>query len=135
LAERYGWKLQAWAVFPNHYHFVGVSEKPESLRRLVQYMHSASAKFVNQLDRTAGRKVWHQYWESHITYPKSFLARLNYVHTNPVRHRVVREAERYPWCSAAWFARTAARPFYNTVMSFPSDRTVVPDNFTVNPVS
>jgi len=25
LAEKYGWDLQAWAVFPNHYHFVALS--------------------------------------------------------------------------------------------------------------
>lgn len=23
--EKYGWQLQAWAVFPNHYHFVAIS--------------------------------------------------------------------------------------------------------------
>ena len=25
LAEEYGWNLQAWAVFSNHYHFVAMS--------------------------------------------------------------------------------------------------------------
>jgi len=24
-AEKYAWQLQAWAVFPNHYHFVALS--------------------------------------------------------------------------------------------------------------
>jgi putative transposase len=26
LAPRYGWKLEAWAVFPNHYHFVATCQ-------------------------------------------------------------------------------------------------------------
>jgi len=25
LAEKYQWQLQAWAVFPNHYHFIALS--------------------------------------------------------------------------------------------------------------
>ena len=28
LADKYQWQLQAWAVFPNHYHFVGLSPSP-----------------------------------------------------------------------------------------------------------
>jgi len=25
LSKKYGWRLQAWAVFPNHYHFIAKS--------------------------------------------------------------------------------------------------------------
>jgi putative transposase len=57
LAGEYGWRLQAWAVFSNHYHFIGESEKPTTLRRLIQYLHSISAKRLNLLDGTPGRIV------------------------------------------------------------------------------
>ena len=134
LAREYGWQLQAWAVFSNHYHFVANCEKPESLRRLVQYLHSVSAKHINKADGAPGRKVWHQYWDSQITFEKSFLSRLNYVHTNAVRHGLVRDPSQYTWCSASWFARNAPRPFYATVMRFPSDRIAVPDAFAVAPL-
>ncbi len=40
LADKYGWELQAWAVFSNHYHFVAESSQPATLRRLVQHLHS-----------------------------------------------------------------------------------------------
>ena len=133
LARQYEWQLQAWAIFPNHYHFVAQSDDAASLRRFVQYFHSASAKFVNRVESRPGRKVWHQYWDSHITFHNSFLARLNYVHTNAVKHGLVREATLYPWCSAAWFARTAPRAFYTTVMSFPSDQLGLPDEFQIAP--
>src|SRR5690348_15172951 len=55
LTEEYGWSLEAWAVFPNHYHFVGASKNPNTLRRLIQYLHSISAKFINLCDETPGR--------------------------------------------------------------------------------
>ena len=135
LAEEYGWRLQAWAIFPNHYHFVGASEKANTLRRLIQYLHSITAKHINMLDGKPGRKVWFQYWDTQVTYEKSYLARLNYVHTNAARHGLVREAERYPWCSASWFSRRAARPFYETVKRFPCHKVTVPDEFDVGCVS
>jgi len=132
LAKEYGWHLQAWAIFSNHYHFVAEAEEPTTLTRFIQYLHSVSAKYVNRLDGTPGRTVWFQYWDTHLTLQKSFLARLNYVHTNAVRHGLVRQPEIYSWCSAAWFARTAQRSFHATVMEFPSDKVSVPDDYDLN---
>jgi putative transposase len=134
LAEEYRWRLQAWAIFSNHYHVVAESEQPAFLKRLVQYLHSITAKHVNLLDETPGRKVWFEYWDTYLTYQNSFLARLNYVHCNAVRHGLVAVPEQYPWCSAGWFAREAPRAFRATVMSFPSDKIAVPDDYEVLPL-
>jgi putative transposase len=101
----------------------------DSLVGLVRSLHSISAKHVNRLDGIPGRKVWHEYWDSQITFHISYFARLKYVHTNPVKHGLVGGAELYEWCSASWFARTASKAFYKTVMEFPSDRVVIPDDF------
>lgn len=131
LAESHGWKLEAWAVFPNHYHFLGESEKDGVLKEFIREFHSKSAIEINQLDGTRGRKVWFQYWESRITFHRSFLARLNYVHQNAVRHRVASRASAYPWCSAGWFERRAEQEFHRTVRSFPIDRLEIPDDFDV----
>lgn len=129
LASKYGWELQAWAAFWNHYHFVAESAQPGTLRLLVRHLHSITAKEINLRDGTPGRMVWFQYWDTLLNYQKAYLARLNYVHTNAVRHGLVCEPSAYPWCSAGWFQRTAARSFYATVMRFPSDRVNVPDEF------
>ena len=129
LAGAYGWNLQAWAVFPNHYHFIAESWKPETLRRLIRELHSRSAVDLNREQNEPGRNVWFQYWESRITFHRSFLARLNYVHQNPVRHEVARKASTYRWCSAGWFERKAPSAFQKTVASFPIDRLEIPDDF------
>src|SRR5208282_4305602 len=78
LAEKHVWMIQAWAVFPNHYHFVAECQKPETLRHLIRELHSRSAVELNRQENTPGRKVWFQYWESQIRFHRSFLARLNY---------------------------------------------------------
>jgi len=131
LAEKQGWQLHAWAVFPNHYHFVGESGDARRLRELVRELHSRSAKGINREDNCEGRKVWFSYWESRITFHKSFLARLNYVHENAVRHGLVLKASAYTWCSAGWFERKADRAFVRMVRSLPTDRVSVPDDFVV----
>lgn len=129
-ANEFGWHLQAWAVMSNHYHFVAVSPADAgSLRRLVGKLHMTTAKALNEMDGTPGRKIWHQYWDSRITYQPSYLARLQYVHHNPVHHGVALNADNYEWCSAAWFARTAEPAFVRTVASFKMDRLNVRDDF------
>jgi len=132
LAEKHGWKLQAWAVFPNHYHFIGDTEKHSPLSDLIRELHARSAIEINHRDETPGRKVWFQYWDSQITFHRSYLARLNYVHQNPVRHRVVQTAIDYSWCSAGWFKRRAEPAFLKTVSSFPIDRVSIPDEYQVS---
>jgi putative transposase len=129
-AEEFGWKLRAWAVLSNHYHFIATSPPdPAGLRKMLGKLHMNTSKQLNEWDGTPGRKVWFQFWDSHITFERSYLARLNYVHQNPARHRVVDCAENYAWCSAAWFARNASPAFAKTVLSFKTDKVEVPDDF------
>ncbi|MGE0102286.1 MAG: transposase [Blastocatellales bacterium] len=130
LAKEYGWGLEAWAVFPNHYHFVAHSEVGgRSIRELIHRLHSLTAWKVNQMDRAKGRKVWHNYWETKLTFQKSYLARLSYVHRNAVKHGLVSVASQYPWCSASWFERTATPAFRKTLYEMKIDRVNVRDDF------
>jgi putative transposase len=133
LAATYGWNLQAWAVFSNHYHFVAISPPhAENLVLFLKKLHADTALEANQWDGTPGRQVWFQYWDKHLTFERSYFARLNYVHRNAVHHGLVAEPSLYPWCSAGWFERRAPAAFYKTVMGFKSDRVNVPDDFAVD---
>ena len=130
IAVEFDWKLQAWAIMSNHYHFIVVSpENPETLRRFIGKLHMTTAKEFNIQDNQPGRKVWFQYRDTHITFERSYLARLNYVNNNPVKHGVVVNAENYPWCSAGWFAQNAPSSFVETVRRFKIDRVKVYDDF------
>ena len=129
-AERYGWELQAWAVFSNHYHFVAASpDDAATLRGLIRDFHSGTARELNRMDGVEGRKVMIQFWDSGITFEKSYLAPLNYVMHNPVRHGLVRLSSDYPWCSLGWFESSVSRSFFDTVRSMPIDRVNVYDEF------
>ncbi len=128
--SEFAWRLQAWSVLSNHYHFIAVNDdKSAPLKTLINKVHMVTAKAVNLAEHTQGRRVWFQYWDSRITYEKSYLARLNYVHHNPVHHGVVKNAADYAFCSAAWFEKEADRAFYRTVLSFKTDKLNVKDDF------
>lgn len=145
LAEEYAWQLQAWAVFPNHYHFVALSPEPTqiagassrtpnmALTEFTRHLHSATAIQANRWDRAAGRQAWFQYRDTQLTYAKSYLARLAYVHKNAVHHGLVREPSLYPWCSAGWFQLKAPTSFYKTVMGMKVDQVKVADDYEVAP--
>ena len=74
---------------------------------------------------------WHNFWDKQLTYEKSYLARLNYVHQNAVRHGLVSVASHYRWCSASWFERTATPAQVATIYSFKTDRINVHDDFEI----
>lgn len=130
LASRYGWQLQAWAVFSNHYHWIGVAPvDATTLRKFVSHLHTSTAADINRQDNHPGRKVWFQYWDTCLTYETSYLARLNYVHNNAVHHKLVAVADQYEYCSARWFAAEAEPSFRRKVESFRTERLNVPDDF------
>jgi putative transposase len=133
VALDFGWRLEAWAVFSNHYHFAGHSPSDEAtaenLSRMLGMLHEKMAKWINRLDQTPGRQVWHNFRETRLTYERSYLARLNYVHQNPVKHGLVPAANIYPWCSARWFERTATAAQVKNLYRFKTDRLSVPDDY------
>ena len=54
---------------------------------------------INKIDGIKGRQVMYNYWDTCITYERSYWARLNYINHNPMKHGYVDSAEDYPFCS------------------------------------
>jgi putative transposase len=122
--------LHAWAFLANHYHLVvGFEEATVPHRVFLRHFHREIAVRFNELDSTSGRKVIYQFWDTELTFEKSYLARLNYVHQNPVHHGLVPVARDYAWCSARWFETNARPAFVRSVYSFRTDRVKVADDF------
>ena len=133
VAQDFQWRLEAWSVFSNHYHFVGQSpdDGADNLAEMLGQLHEKTAKWINRLEKSAGREVWHNFWETKLTHRNSYLARLNYVHQNPVKHGLVYVANQYEWCSAGWFERTARPAQVRTIYGFKIDKLKVIDDYEV----
>jgi REP-associated tyrosine transposase len=133
IAHDYGWQLEAWAVFSNHYHFVAhsppLATNASSLSDMLSVLHVKTARWVNKLDQIPDRQVWFNFRDTRLTYQKSYLARLNYVHQNAVKHGLAPVANQYPWCSARWFERSVSPAMIKSIYRFKIDRLPVLDNF------
>ena len=129
-AKLLNWNLQAWAILHNHYHFIGQApENARTLETLIRQLHSITTIEINRWDNTSGRKVWFNYWDSCLTYEKSYLARLHYVHINPVKHGLAKKAEDYPFCSYKWFVEHGDEEFKERVFAQPINRLGIFDDF------
>ena len=128
LAEEKGIGLEAWALFPNHYHMIARVEADFDAKDYFKRLHGRTAIALNRLDGVTGRKIWYRYRDTNLTSANSYLARLHYVHTNAVKHGIVPEARMYPFGSAHWFETQADEAFVRTVYAFPIDRLIVEDD-------
>ncbi len=98
---------------------------------MLTHLHADTAREINKCDGVTDRQVWFNFWDTELTYEKSYLARLNYVHQNPVKHGLVPVANQYRWCSAAWFEQTATPSQVSTIYGFKTDQLKVVDDFDV----
>jgi putative transposase len=129
-ANLLGWGLQAWTVLHNHYHFIAQApEDASTLPTLIRQFHSITAIELNKRDETPGRQVWQNYWDTCLTYEKSYLARLHYVHMNPVKHGLVDNPMEYPFCSYRWFTEEGDDDLKSKVFNQSIDRVKVEDDF------
>src|SRR5262245_10039229 len=65
VTQNFGWRLEAWAVFSNHYHFIGHSpetaDDASSLASMLRMLHVEPSGWINKLDNAPERQVWHIY--------------------------------------------------------------------------
>jgi len=83
-------RLHCWVLLDDHYHFLlTVPVEESAVVRFVRGFHSTTAIQVNKLDRTAGRRVWYQYWDRFPRSEGEFWMYFNYIHQNPIKHGYV----------------------------------------------
>ena len=129
-ANLLGWNLAAWAILNNHYHFIAqATGDAETLVKLIRQLHSITAIQLNKWDKVSDRQVWSNYWDTCLTYEKSYLARLHYVHLNPVKHGMTEDAMNYPYCSYRWFVKRGDNDLREQVFSQPIDKINILDDF------
>jgi Transposase and inactivated derivatives len=129
-SELLGWNIEAWAILHNHYHFIAQApEHADTLTKLIKQIHSVTAIQMNKWDGTPGRQVWFNYWDSCITDEKSYLARLHYIHLNPVKHGLIDNAIDYPYCSYRWFVERVDDNLKKQIFNQAVDQANVFDDF------
>jgi putative transposase len=134
-AHRFGWNLEAWSLFSNHYHLISCgTDSVSGLSRWIQRFHSVAGEMVNLIDDKPGRRIWYQYWDKCLTFESSYWPRLNYVTHNPVKHGLVQSASDYPFCSARWIELRWSSALRKKLKSFRWERIREFDEFDPIPI-
>ncbi len=108
-ARRFGLRIWAYCLMPNHVHLIALPSQPESLSRALQWTHSRYAVEVNRR-RTWSGHVWQQRFYSAPIEPCRLPAAVRYVLANPVRARLAEPAVDWPWSSAGVHLRRRTCP-------------------------
>ena len=108
--ERFGVKLYAYCLMPNHFHLVVAVDSLEEISAYMHWVQRQHACDLRYLDRTKGHGHIFQrrYWSKNVEGDGHLLNVMRYVEANPVRARLVAEAERWEW-SSLWDRVTGER--------------------------
>jgi putative transposase len=99
----------AWCILPNHYHaLIESTHILQVLHELGQF-HGRTSYAWNREENARGRHVFHRAAERFMRSERHFMATLNYVHHNPVRHGYVATWTEWPWSSAAEYLEQTGR--------------------------
>ena len=108
-SRRYGLRIWAYCLMPNHVHLVVLPEREESLTRAIAETHRRYTRYINFREGWRGY-LWQGRFGSFPLDEHHLVTAVRYVERNPVQARLVRQAEDYPWSSASAHVGQRADP-------------------------
>jgi len=102
-------EVNAWALLPNHYHALVMTEDVIVLLKELGRLHGRTSFTWNGEDETRGRQVWCKAAETVMKSQGHYHATVNYIHHNPVKHGYVKKWTDWPWSSATSFLEEHGR--------------------------
>lgn len=100
-SQKHQLDILAYCLMTNHIHLVVVPRNENSLQQVLKPVHMRYAQRINRQNNWKGHLWQGRYFSSPLD-DQYMWAAIRYVERNPVRARMVRKAERYPWSSAAF---------------------------------
>ncbi|MFH0951609.1 MAG: transposase [Patescibacteria group bacterium] len=98
--------LFAYVILLNHIHLMFQITKQNILSKIMFRIKGRSAREINKLRGIKGKAVWQDRYMDHlIRDDHDFQNHLDYIHYNPVRHKLVKKPENWPWSSYLKFVR------------------------------
>jgi putative transposase len=95
--QRYA--LIAWVIMPNHIHILVETDKTP-LAELVKSWKRFIAREANKLLNREGTFWQREYWDTYMRDSTQTLKAVKYIENNPVKVKLTREPEDWPWSSA-----------------------------------
>lgn len=94
-----GTQVWAYCLMPNHVHLILVPSSEDGLRAALGETHRRYTSHINDREDWRGH-LWQERFHSFVMDEDHLLACARYVELNPVRARLVKKPEHWPWSSA-----------------------------------
>ncbi len=116
LNQKWPSKLISYVVMPDHFHLIS-NPRDGRIKEFTRDLKSRAAKALVQSstlefpETEEGHQVWQESFKDVCLWSERFIwQKINYVHANPVRARLVKSAKDYPWSSFRSFHRQGDEP-------------------------
>jgi REP element-mobilizing transposase RayT len=97
--RRYGYTIHAYCLMPNHIHLL-LESSAQPLAKFMQGLQQSYSQYFNLRHRKAGH-VFQGRYKAIVCQKDAYLLDLiRYIHLNPVRSGIVKDAERYLYSGA-----------------------------------
>lgn len=103
-SQQHQLEILAYCLMTNHIHLVAVPANESSLQQVLKPLHMRYAQRINRMRKWRGHFWQGRYFSSPMD-ERYMWSAIRYVERNPVRARMVRNAEEYAWSSAVSHCR------------------------------
>ncbi len=112
--------LYAYVVMPSHVHLL-LDPGEQALSDLLRNYKSKAALALVNLGTRRGPFWQPRYYDSICRHARNFGDKLEYIHDNPVKAKLVSRPEDWPWSSAGWHVNHSRPPIPIDAIDFPTD--------------
>ena len=96
------YRLTAWVVMPNHAHLLLTPAAEQELSQILHSLKSYTANEANKILRRSGEFWQPESFDRRIRDANHFANTISYIENNPVKARLCKRPEDWPF-SSAWF--------------------------------
>lgn len=128
----HNYKWYAYVILPNHYHLLFETKKGSNLSDILFKAHGGLSFKWNAEDNARGRTNFTNYWDYCPEGDKDFFTHFNYIHINPIKHKLVKnleELKEYKYCSyKKWIEKLGKAEVNEIFERYPVVDYVVPND-------
>ena len=107
--EKIPFELPSYCLMNNHFHLL-IRTKTLSISRFMYCLNKRYATYFNNKYNFSGGVFEKRFFASPIYTTESFLNVSRYIHLNPLKAKLVKRPEHYPWNSYSFYKETSTLP-------------------------
>jgi putative transposase len=97
--EEHRFLLTAWVFLPDHWHAIFYPAYPLTISTVMESIKDAATKRINRSCREVGKLFQPRFFDRALRTVREYHEKVQYIHLNPVKARLVNRPEDWPWSS------------------------------------